>query len=279
MDKGSVAAENRVVRTTQDQRMSTKPAQTLLARIERDAGGWIEVRSAGELRSLWVDGAMLQSEIFVDRPGYLPQAANRAMLAHLMFGRTPANILMAGCGGGAIARWFRARAPGMRGRVVEIDPAVARLAREYFDFPAASDWELAIGDIRHDPGLTRHRWDLILVDLEEDGLTPEWAYSAAFLARCRGALTRTGVLTLNLLVDGSAMFAQAISALRSTFPMGTLCLPVPENRNIVVHAFARRPDVAAATRRIVEQQNRWGLEFDAFLARMRDANPKGSGVF
>ena len=253
--------------------------ETLIARIEREAGGWIEVRSSGAARSLWVDGPMLQSEILVERPGDLPQAANRAMLAHLMFGPAPSSMLMAGCGGGAIARWFHARAPGMRGRAVEIDPAIARLARQYFDFPATAGWELTIGDIRHDAGLTSHRWDLILVDLEQDGLTPQWAYSATFLGRCRDALTRNGVLTLNLLVDGADTFARAITAVRTAFPMRTLCLPVPEHRNIVVNAFARRPDVAAASLRVVESQERWGLEFDSFLARMRAANPEGSGVF
>jgi spermidine synthase len=253
--------------------------ETLIARVEREAGGWIEVRASGAVRSLWVDGPMLQSEIFVERPGDLPQAANRAMLAHLMFGPAPSSMLMAGCGGGAIARWFHARAPGMRGRAVEIDPAIARLAREYFDFPANAGWELTIGDIRHDAGLRSHRWDLILVDLEHDGLTPQWAYSADFLGRTRDALTRNGVLTLNLLVDGADMFARAITAVRSAFPMRTLCLPVPEHRNIVVYAFARRPDVLAASRRVAELQARWGLEFDSFLARMRAANPEGSGVF
>lgn len=254
------------------------PPETLVARIERDTGGRIEVRDCGARRRLWVDG-MLQSEIFVERPGDLPQAVNRAMVANLMFGPPPSSMLMAGCGGGAIARWFRARAPLMRGRAVEIDPAIARLARRYFDFPVASNWELTIGDIRKDAGMSRQRWDLILVDLEHEGLTPEWVYSAAFLGRCRDALTRNGVLTLNLLVEGAEGFARALAAVRSAFPTRTLCLPVPEHRNIVVNAFARRPDVAAPSRRAAELQDRWGLEFDVFLARMRTANPEGSGVF
>jgi spermidine synthase len=258
--------------------MPAQPAETLIERRGRE-GGWIEVREARNRRSLWFDGAVLQSEIFLDRPGDLPHPANRAMLAHLMFGRTPRTILMAGCGGGAIARWFQARAPGVRGRVVELDAGIARLAREFFDFPASPDWELAIGDIRADAGLSGDRRDFILIDIEHGGLTPEWACSTAFLARCSDALTRSGVLTLNLLVDGPGRFRHALAAIRSVFPMRTLCLPVPEHDNIVVIAFARRPDLAAAIGRLPALRERWGLEFDLFLQRMRTANPRGSGVF
>ena len=66
-------------------------------------------------------------------PAVLPNPVNRAMLAHLMLDLPLQTVLLAGCGGGAVARWLNARAPEVVGDAVELSPTVARLAHEYFD--------------------------------------------------------------------------------------------------------------------------------------------------
>ena len=109
----------------------------------------VEVWDEAGRRSLWFDDVILQSEIDLHRPDSLPNPVNRAMLAHLMFDRPQQQVLLAGCGGGAIARWFNARSPSTRGIAVELSATVARLAHEYFDFPpTGSHWHLEIADIR-----------------------------------------------------------------------------------------------------------------------------------
>ena len=106
-----------------------------LVHRERTPHGEIVLWLEDDRLSLWFDDVILQSEIHLRDPAVLPNPANRAMLAHLMFGQEPRSILLAGGGGGAIGRWFHARRPESRGDAVELDPQVIRIAREYFDYP------------------------------------------------------------------------------------------------------------------------------------------------
>jgi spermidine synthase len=251
-------------------------------RLRREAtdSGWLEVWREGDRLSLWFDDDVLQTEIDLGDPTRLPNPANRAMLAHLMFGQEPQRVLLAGCGGGGIARWFAARAPQVRGVAVERSAQVVQIARDCFRFPPpAQNWTLAQGDVRdwlaeHSPTL-----DFILVDIAESGFSPDWISATAFLRHCRGALNHGGVLTVNLLPRGAEDFAARLSRIRRVFARRILCLSVPEHDNVLVFAFRSPPELEALEQRLPERQIRWGLEFDQMLARMRRENPSGSGIF
>lgn len=242
--------------------------------------GWIEVWDRGQRRSLWFDDAILQSEIDRRDAASLPNPANRAMLAHLLFGQRPRRVLLGGCGGGGIARWFHAQDPGIHGDAVEISPAVAQVARDWFDFPGPhSNWRLQLGDLRDLLSSAGTSYDFILCDLAERQQTPEWLTAPEFLAHCRRRLDRTGVLTLNCIADQRERFALALWQVRQAFSQRVLCLPVPSHDNVMLMAFAAPPDTADLTARAAQAQARWGLEFPRFLARLRRHNPPGSGVF
>lgn len=244
------------------------------------ADGWLEVWQDGDRRSLWFDDDVLQSEIYLSSPARLPNAANRAMLAHLMFGQEPSQILLAGCGGGGIARWFAAHAPQVRGVAVERSARVAQIAREYFHFPSSEqNWELMLGDVRDwlfEQGPSR---DFILVDIAEQGYNPVWVSEPGFLRQCRRTLTEHGVLTVNLLPRGAEDFALQLYNIREVFERHTLCLSVPDHDNVLVLAFRSPPDLDTLRSRLADRQIRWGLEFDRMLVRMRRENPAGSGIF
>lgn len=251
---------------------------------ELTADGRIEVWQEDDRRSLWFDDVILQSEIHVHDPAVLPNPANRAMLAHLMFGREPGRVLLAGGGGGAIGRWFHARSPEARGDAVELDPSVVRVARKYFDFPPkGSHWRLHQGDVREFLGGARRHYDFILVDLEEAQYSPRWLTEPQFLHDCRRHLSDHGVLTLNLIPDGPNHYAQSLENIRRVFERRTLCLPVPGHDNQLVLAF-RDPlelDAPALTQmdaRIRAAGTRWGINFAPYWDAIRAGNPPGSGM-
>jgi spermidine synthase len=250
-------------------------------RLDRRAtrSGWLEVWQEGSRRSLWFDDEILQTEIDLERPQHLPNPVNRAMLSHLMFRPAPGRILLAGTGGGGIARWFAARMPTADGVAVEIEPAVADVARTWFDFPAAgAGWNLVTGDVRdYLPGA--HAVDFVLVDIAEDGFSPAWVSEADFLARVDAALAPGGVMTLNLIPRDRADFATHLFNVRRQFHGRTLCQSVPAHDNVLVLGFRDRPETADLPARALAAQLAWGLEFPEFLDRMRRENPPGSGVF
>lgn len=240
----------------------------------------LEIWDEDDRRSLWFDDVILQSEIHVHDPAVLPNPVNRAMLAHLMFERPLANVLLAGCGGGAIARWLHARAPDVAGTAVELSATVARLARVYFDFPSPqrSRWHLLVEDVREYLGRSGTAFDYILVDLEENQASPAWLTDATFLAACRQRLTASGVLTLNLIVDNEANTSAALQRMRQVFDTELLLLHEPAHDNLLVLAFRdgtpELPD-SDALRRVGQ---RWGIDFSALAGRVTRLPAAASGL-
>ena len=246
---------------------------------EESTDAHLEIWEDGERRSLWFDDLILQSEIQIHDPAVLPNPVNRAMLAHLMFDQPLERVLLAGCGGGAIARWLNARVPEVAGDAVELSATVARLAREYFDFPRPdSRWQLLVDDIREHLLHSDRHYDYILVDLEENQATPAWVTDSEFLDRCRDRLTPTGTLTLNLITGTEAQTVVALQRVRQVFGNGTDLLTNPGHDNLLV--FATRdgappyPDLSALER----LGRHWGLDFVTMAARMRRVEGPGPTV-
>ena len=244
---------------------------------EHTPSGLIQVWQDGDRRSLWFDDVILQSEIDLNDPAVLPNPANRAMLAHLMFGQQPGRVLLAGCGGGGIARWFNARSPQTRGDAVELSPEVAAVARSYFDFPPPPRWQMHVDDVR--PFVARHQgeYDFILVDLEEQQYSPDWVSSEAFLTACREALSEQGVLTINLIPRHAEHFTGALATIREVFARRTLCLPVAGHDNQLVIAFRQTPELAAIEQ-LGDTAQHWGLPLAQHWQAIKAANPAGSGI-
>lgn len=237
----------------------------------------VEIWDEGDRRSLWFDDVILQSEIHLHDPAVLPNPVNRSMLAHLMFALPLRRVLLAGCGGGAIARWLHARAPEVYGDAVELSPLVARLAREYFDFPppTQSRWQLLPGDIREFVVHSSHRYDHLLLDLEECQTSPDWLTGAEFLSGCREHLTENGVLTLNLIVDDSATTGAALLRVREVFGPNIMLLPETHHDNLLVLAFRGTTPTLPDAAQLQLQGQRWGMDFVAMAARITrlDASP------
>jgi spermidine synthase len=241
-------------------------------REERE-GLHLEIWDDGNRRSLWFDDVILQSEIDLHYPDVLPNPVNQAMLAHLMFDRPQRRVLLAGCGGGAIARWLHARAPHVRGEAVELSPTVARLALEYFDFPPAqaSHWQLVVDDVRSYLSRTADKpeYDFILVDLEENQSTPAWLTAGPFLADCRARLSPHGALMLNLIVDDEQAASEALLRIRRVLGQGLLLLPQPAHDNLLVLAFCAAPPELPDHATLARLGRQWGLDFNAMAARIK----------
>ena len=230
----------------------------------------LEIWDDGDRRSLWFDDVILQSEIELRDPAVLPNPVNRAMLARLMFEPAPQSVMLAGCGGGAIARWLHARAPQVRGCAVELSPTVARLAREYFDFPRPdrSNWRLLVQDVREHLLRSRRYYDFILVDLEENQATPAWLTESAFLQACRNRLSRSGGLTINLIVDDARRTGAALHRIREVFGPDILLLTEPEHDNLLVLAFRDSMPELPPRDALARLGMRWGIDFVSLAGRI-----------
>lgn len=258
--------------------MASKPQ--LIVNQNSD-GETIRVWQQDDRRWLDFDDGLIQSEIVLDKPEILPSVLNRAMLAGMIFVESPQRILLAGTGGGATARYFAHHFPDVMGDAVEISEQVSSIAKAYFYFPTTENWQLIRDDIVHYVQHCPYRYDLIVVDIAVNQITPHWLVETDFLQQYRTLLTEKGHIAFNLLVDDADEFLHHLRDLRSVFNQQTVCLSLPNYRNTVVLAFNSKSSflVEEISSRLLELEAEWGLEFKTFYQQMLKDNPKASGVF
>lgn len=247
---------------------------------QQDADLTVRVWQQDDRRWMDFDDTVIQSEIILDRPDILPLALNRHMLAGCLFVAQPRTILLAGTGGGATARYFSHRFPNVSGDAVELSPLICDVARDYFEFPQGEQWQLHAQDINHYVADSQQLYDLIIIDIAEEELTPDWIVDSDFLQHCRSLLTEQGHIAFNLLVNDGSALMHFLSAIRAIFNGMTVCMSVPEHRNIVVFAYNSEPsfDKFTITEKLQDIEQNWGLEFNNFYQQMLKDNPTGSGV-
>jgi len=242
----------------------------------------LEVHQKDNKRWLEFGDGIIQSIIDVQNPAHLPSTANRAMLACLLFIDTPKQMLLLGTGGGAIARHCHNCEPTIRGYAVEQSAGILQLARDYFDFPGQQQgWQCRIGDVREYFVQDTNHYDLIILDIADPTLTPDWALDPDYLDQCRRHLQQHGVLVLNLLCRDETQFTNALWSLRRAFDSHTVCMSVPLHSNIIVFAFNVLPPYRDHTElrlRADALQAQWHIELPVFLEIMLRDNPAGSGV-
>ncbi len=251
--------------------------QTTILFQKQTTDGLIEVRDKNQLRCLNID-AIEQTRIDLEQPGQLASPVHRYLLTALLFIETPKKVLLAGLGGGAIARYLNARKPEIQGDAVEINETVAALAEDYFYFPKER-WKIIVDDFRQWNG--RH-YDLMVIDIAEGDLTPAWLTREKMLLQMKAQLSRRGVLAIDLLVDDAQAFARALAEIRKVFKRQTLCLGVSDHKNIIVFAFNQQPmnfSTKESTARVRKLTEIWGLEFPVFIEQLKNDNPEGNGIF
>lgn len=124
--------------------------------------------------------------------------------------------LVIGLGLGVIPRWFEQQ--NIHCDVVDINPAVADIAREYFDFRISGD--VFIQDARYFLNSTDRRYDYIVLDVFSGDITPAHLLSVEALVLMRERLTAGGVLAVNLigsLKRETYMTASVIKTLQAAF--------------------------------------------------------------
>lgn len=124
--------------------------------------------------------------------------------------------LVIGLGLGAIPRWYEKQ--GVKCDVVDINPAVVEIARDYFNFKISGD--MFIEDARYFLNSTDRQYDYIVLDVFNGDITPAHLLSLEALTSMRKRLRPNGVLAVNLigsLREKTFMTASVIKTLQTAF--------------------------------------------------------------
>jgi len=162
------------------------------------------------------------------RPERLVYGYERMMLVAFALVPEPRRALLLGLGGGAMCRHLAAHLPDCEVTVVERDPVVLRLAREYFHLARPvrmADAEAAVAE-------ARGAYDVVFVDLYDGGgaaRTPR-----RFWSDCVAALRPGGSLAINWAeFVGVSRVQDEVKAIRKVAPKSFFLVEHDPRPNII----------------------------------------------
>jgi spermidine synthase len=171
------------------------------------------------------------------------------------------NVLMIGLGGGSIQRSFEHYYPGIKLDTVEIDPAVAHVARNYFHFRESAAQKVHLEDGRMYLRRSRAQYELIILDAYVQGRygssIPQHLATREFFELVRAHLSTNGVVAYNVIGTMEGTQPDIIGAiyrtLKGVFPQVYL-FPARSSQNVVLIATrtATRTDLPLLRRRAAQ---------------------------
>ena len=187
----------------------------------------------------WVQGAMR-----IARPWSLELSYTREMMAWLLLReakRWPRNALLIGLGAGSLAKFIYRNLPDCRITVVEINPQVDYIARQYFKLPDDPQRLNVVIEDGADYMLRGNsRFDVILLDGFDADARSGALDTLPFYQACRARLSDDGLLAVNLLGHEHG-YKATIERLRLAFDGRHVIFPSCDSGNTIAFACAGNP--------------------------------------
>jgi spermidine synthase len=181
----------------------------------------ITVNDEAGVRFLKLD-AYWQSGIDLADPRRTVFAYSDYLHMPLIFTPQARRVLFVGLGGGTTPKRYYEDYPQMTIDVVEIDPAVVAVAREFFHVPDNARLRLFAQDGRLFVARSTQRYDIIILDAYLIDTIPFHLATREFFEAVRAHLVPGGVLASNIIgaLDGprSGFFRAVYKTLREVFP-------------------------------------------------------------
>lgn len=242
----------------------------------------VQISERHGVRFMHLGGPAVQSAMRIREPWTLELEYTRAMMAFLLFQPAPRDITLIGLGGGSLAKFIHRHLAASRLTALEVNPEVVSAARAFFMLPP-DDARLQV--ITGDGADFVHAYpdsqDVLLVDGYDAKRIVEALASPEFYRACKAMLRPGGVAVFNLW-GSDEYFPRYYERIARIFGEHLLQLPSERKGNIVVFAF-KKPlpplGLAQLTRQAEALDQALGLEFEAFVNRMRHWNPTSSDAF
>lgn len=218
-------------------------------------------------------GTMNQSCINLRNPQELVFDYTRMSFAGLLLNPDPQRILVAGLGGGSIPVVLNEVFPEAQIDVLEVDPAVVRVAERFFDFRENDRMRVHVVDARvfvKRAGLRAEQYDYIVLDAFTGEYIPEHLLTREFLEEVREILTPDGVLVANTFSE-SRLYHHESETYHTVFgDFYNFRLPGTGNRIIVAtpHALPPQGDLRAPAQALHHRLTDYGVSLLEYPARM-----------
>lgn len=235
------------------------------------------------LRTLrFEQGGARQSVVKVGDPDHLELPYARVMPAALAFVDKPRRALIVGLGGGTIPGFLHKHFPSLQLDVVDIDPVVVQVAKEFFGFREDDRLRAYAEDGRRFIEQRPRRYDIIFLDAFGADNVPYHLATREFLESVRAALTPEGIAVGNIWSRSSnPLYDSMLRTYQEVFPEVTVFHVRGVSNRIVVGVPRRqpvdKPDLVRRAREISTQQQ-FGFDLgDAVNYGFRKAAEERSG--
>jgi spermidine synthase len=203
----------------------------------------IRIRRDGDVRALTFvrdnGDEAVQSRIDLNAPQTLVSPYARRMFASYLYQPHPRRVLIVGLGGGAMVRFLTHHEPHVQIDAVEIDPAVVRLADQYFGVRTGGNVRVHTADAFSFIETTTDRYDVIFMDAflrpsadtDTTGV-PSRLKTLEFLRRLKQALSPGGVVAFN--INDHDRMADDIASVAAAFGhVAAYSSPPAENKVVI----------------------------------------------
>jgi len=153
-------------------------------------------------------GGQSQSCVDLDNKNHLYFSYTRALMSALFLKPKPERILIIGLGGGSLPSAITKILPDSQIDVVEIDPAVTRIAEQYFFFKKSDKVLVHEADgrvyVKH-ASLKNEKFDIVILDAFNGEYIPEHMLTVEYLKEVKSIIAKEGVLAVNTF-SGSKLY-------------------------------------------------------------------------
>jgi spermidine synthase len=141
-----------------------------------------------------------QSCMYKNDPDKLVFNYTKLTFASLLVTENPKNVLIIGLGGGTLSNVIHELYPGAKIHNVEIDPAVLKVARDYFNFIETDNVTSSVQDGRifiKRAAIKKQKYDWIILDAFNGDYIPEHLLTKEFFEEVQSVLADGGVIAAN----------------------------------------------------------------------------------
>lgn len=188
----------------------------------------------------------------LSRPNALELAYTRDFMAALLLRPDAKKFLLIGLGAGSIAKFIYHHISESDLTVVEINPKVLHVAREFFLLPQD---DKRLHNVIDDGALyiqkTLAQFDIIFVDGFDRHARVGELDTQAFYQACRAHLSDNGLMAVNLF-GRTLRFDASVERIAMAFEDRIVVLPPSEGGNVIAFALSGREDAVS----VAELKNR-----------------------
>ena len=237
----------------------------------------IQVYDTGGRRALYFGGGhgtrVVETLMDLRQPHVLQHAYSQAAMAAFVYRPQAGSCLLIGLGGGAMVRFLNHHFPDLRLDVVELDPAMVAIARDFFGAAAGPRTRILVGDGRDYLERAAGRYDVILIDAHlhpgertDAGGHPLSLKTDEFYRSIARRLDPGGVVMFNILMGPDAQ--RYVDSVRNAFAAAHIYQPRGTG-NLIVFASAQAPLASDAElrqrARELDQRGGFGFSFERIL--------------